>query len=227
MTIGRYIIIRFNESRVNINLEEHKTDDVLHLPENAKGLIFFVYGKGNSRLTPRNKSVVRRLNKAGFGTLLFDLLTAKEDIHEGQSGEYDFNIGNLTKGLIKVTDWVTRNPQTKGLKIGYFGTSTGAAAALLASVQRPNEIKAIVSRGGRPDLAGDDLRDVSVPTFLIVGGNDFPVIQMNEDAFQKLSVEKKFRIIPKASHFSDEPGNLIEEANTAKDWFQRYLIDKH
>jgi putative phosphoribosyl transferase len=193
------------------------------IPQGAKGLILFVHGSGSSRLSPRNQHVAQILNEAGFATLLFDLLTEKEEQIDALTAQYHFDIGLLTQKLIHVTDWVSQNPQMKKLSIGYFGASTGAAAALLAAGNRPESIKAIVSRGGRPDLADPGLEKVHAPTLLIVGGNDYPVIDMNEYAYQRLTCPKKLVIVPGATHLFEEPGKLEEVAHLSSEWFKEHL----
>lgn len=196
----------------------------LTLPEKAKGLVLFAHGSGSSRLSPRNQYVAKYLNEAGFGTLLFDLLTRKEDAVDTLTAEYRFDIDLLTQRLIQGTDWVVKNEKCQGLNIGYFGASTGAAAALLAAAERPKDIKAVVSRGGRPDLAEKGLGEVQAPTLLIVGGRDYTVIEMNEFAYDKLTCKKHLQIIPGATHLFEEAGKLEEAADYAMKWFQKYLF---
>lgn len=208
---------------VHIPLEEGALEGDLMIPENAKGIVLFAHGSGSSRMSPRNQFVARFLNEAGLATLLFDLLTKKEELIDNITAEYRFDIELLTTRLIRATDWVVEDPETKALNIGYFGASTGAAAALLAAVQRPKVIKAVVSRGGRPDLAEQGLKNVRAPTLLIVGGRDYTVIQMNEFALEKLTCKKELRIIPGATHLFEEPGTLEETAEAAKDWFKNHL----
>ncbi len=208
---------------VQIPLESDHLSGNLTIPKGAKGLILFAHGSGSSRLSPRNQYVAQVLNNAGFATLLFDLLTKEEESIDILTTEYRFNIGLLTHRLIHSTDWVSKNPKTRKLSIGYFGASTGAAAALLAAGHRPEIVKAIVSRGGRPDLAAPGLEQVRAPTLLIVGGKDYPVIQMNEYALEKLTCEKKLEIIPRATHLFEEPGKLEEAAELSKKWFKNHL----
>lgn len=209
---------------IQIPVEEHVLTGNLIIPAQAKGLILFAHGSGSSRLSPRNQSVARVLNKAGFGTLLFDLLTREEEEEDNLTREYRFDINLLANRLVTVTDWILTTPETKGLIIGYFGASTGAAAALLAAAQRPQHIKAIVSRGGRPDLAEGHLESVQAPTLLIVGGRDYAVIELNEEAFQQLSCLKEILIIPGATHLFEEPGKLEEAAKAATQWFKKHLV---
>lgn len=193
------------------------------VPEEAVGLVLFVYGSGSSRLSPRNRFVAEQLNKNGIATLLFDLLTMEEEAIDSQTGSLRFDMGLLANRLVDVTDWVLRIPHLAGLGIGYFGASTGGGAALVAASQRPSVVKAVVSRGGRPDLAGSNLEDVKCPTLLIVGGNDGPVIELNRSALSLLKPEKKLVIIPGATHLFEEAGKLEDVARHAVDWFLKYL----
>jgi pimeloyl-ACP methyl ester carboxylesterase len=193
----------------------------LSIPENAKGLIVFAHGSGSSRHSTRNKKVAARLQDAGFGTLLFDLLTVKED--EDYSNR--FNIDLLTDRLIKVTDFLKSNPDTADLAIGYFGASTGAAATLMAAAKLGSTITAIVSRGGRADMAELFLPQVTSPTLLIVGGLDSEVIALNEKAYTTLrNATKELRIVSGATHLFEEPGKLQEVANLAIEWFNKYVV---
>ncbi len=203
---------------VKIPINSIKLDGILGIPKNAKGIVIFAHGSGSSRFSPRNNFVARELRKAGLATLLFDLLTEKEDlIYENR-----FNINLLAERLITVTKWVKANDETKNLKIGYFGASTGAAAALQAST-KIEDIKAIVSRGGRPDLVLDYIPKVKAATLLIVGELDEYVIELNKIAYEKLKAEKELIIIPGASHLFEEPGKLEEVSRLAKDWFLKFL----
>lgn len=195
----------------------------LGIPEGAKGIVVFAHGSGSSRRSPRNRFVAQTLRQGGLATLLFDLLTQEEEVMDMWSGHLRFNIGLLADRLVGVTDWVIRNQDTQKLRIGYFGASTGAAAALVAAADRPGAVNAVVSRGGRPDLAGPALPHVKAPTLLIVGGADVPVITLNEEALAKLRVEKRLVVVPGASHLFEEPGALEEVARLALDWFDRYL----
>jgi dienelactone hydrolase len=190
------------------------------LPENAKGLIIFSHGSGSSRLSPRNRFVASSLKESGFGTLLFDLLTPYED----QNYEMRFNIELLTNRLVSVTRWMKNQEEFKRLNIGYFGASTGAASALrAAAVLGSDIIKAVVSRGGRPDLAEEKLKSVKSPTLLLVGGLDTKVIKLNEQAFEKMNCKKELTIIPGASHLFEETGKLEEVTRQANDWFLKYI----
>ena len=192
----------------------------LTLPENVGGLVLFAHGSGSSRLSPRNRHVAQALNDAGIGTLLFDLLTSAED----RAYETRFDIGLLTTRLLAATDWATREHSTATLPLGYFGASTGAAAALAAAAHKGTQIAAVVSRGGRPDLAGADaLTRVTAPTLLIVGGDDPVVIELNEAAYAHLRCPRKLEIIPGATHLFEEAGTLERVAADAAAWFQRWL----
>jgi putative phosphoribosyl transferase len=195
----------------------------LTMPEQAQGVVLFAHGSGSSRHSPRNRYVAQVLSDAGFATLLIDLLTAKEEEVERWTRHLRFDIGLLAGRLVGATDWLKQNSETKPLRIGYFGASTGAAAALVAATERPEDIAAIVSRGGRPDLAGSALERVQAPTLLIVGGYDLPVIDMNQEALDQLRVPKKLTIVPGATHLFEEPGTLEEVARLASQWFRQYL----
>jgi pimeloyl-ACP methyl ester carboxylesterase len=186
-------------------------------------VVLFAHGSGSSRHSPRNRFVARVLREAGLATLLIDLLTADEEAVDQYTAQLRFDIGLLAQRLVGATDWLLQNRETAGLPIGYFGASTGAAAALVAAAERPDAVAAIVSRGGRPDLAGPALSRVRAPTLLIVGGNDIPVIGLNEEALAQLTTEKRLVIVPGASHLFEEPGALEEVARLAADWFGRYL----
>jgi dienelactone hydrolase len=203
----------------------------LTIPKGAEGIVVFAHGSGSSRHSPRNQYVAKVLNDAGLATLLTDLLTSQEEEVDVLTREFRFNIELLAKRLIAVTDWLIQNPETKGLIVGYFGASTGAAATLIAAAERANIISAIVSRGGRPDLAGSNfLKKVEAPTLFIVGERDVPVIGMNENAIRQLEKveKKKLKIVPGATHLFEEPGTLEEVARLARGWFQCYfLIKKH
>lgn len=195
----------------------------LVIPTGAQGIVLFAHGSGSSRRSPRNRHVARSLNRVGLATLLFDLLTSKEDIIDRHSRQLRFDIGLLASRLKGATDWIAQNPQTCRLNIGYFGASTGSAAALIAAAEQPDMISAIVSRGGRPDLAGTALTRVKAPTLLVVGGNDHVVIDLNQKAFAQISAEKQLEIVPGATHLFEEPGTLDQVAQLASQWFQRYL----
>lgn len=199
-------------------------DGNLGIPVGARGLVLFAHGSGSSRFSPRNQLVARVLRRSGLATLLIDLLTRGEEAADMKGGQFRFNIILLAQRLIDTTDWLKRNVSTRKLAIGYFGASTGAAAALLAATKRAEVVKAIVSRGGRPDMAGASLSEVKAPTLLIVGGNDPVVAAMNQEALDKLQGEKELVTVPGATHLFEEPGTLEEVARLAVNWFQRYLI---
>ena len=198
----------------------------LTIPDNAIALVLFVHGSGSSRHSPRNQFVARTLNRAGLGTLLFDLLTPQEEALDIYTREHRFNIGLLAERLVHATKWARQQEETRDLRIGYFGSSTGGAAALVAAAELPQDIGAVVSRGGRPDLAGDALPKVQAPTLLIVGGNDDIVIELNEMARDQMRCEVKLEIIPGATHLFEEPGALEQVAKLASDWFSLHLGPK-
>jgi putative phosphoribosyl transferase len=193
------------------------------VPEGAGGIVLFAHGSGSSHTSPRNRLVAQELREAGVATLLFDLLTLGEERADSMTAEYRFNIELLTGRLISATDWVMDEAAVRGFQIGYFGASTGSAAALMAAVARAEVVKAVVSRGGRPDLAQGALSKVQAPTLLIVGGNDDAVIDMNEAAMAQMRCEKRLAIVPGASHLFEEPGALNEVARLAREWFGHYL----
>jgi dienelactone hydrolase len=195
----------------------------LTVPENAVALVLFAHGSGSSRHSPRNQFVARTLNRAGLGTLLFDLLTSEEEALDIYTREYRFNIGLLAGRLVHATNWARQQNQICDLRIGYFGSSTGGAAALVAAAELQQDVGAIVSRGGRPDLAGDALSKVQAPTLLIVGGNDDIVIELNEMARDQMRCEVKVEITPGATHLFEEPGALEQVAKLASDWFVSHL----
>jgi putative phosphoribosyl transferase len=195
----------------------------LVVPEDAAGVVLFAHGSGSSRLSPRNRSVARELQERGLATLLIDLLTANEEAIDLKTARLRFDIGLLADRLAGATDWLLEQPETRGLRIGYFGASTGAAAALVAAAIRPRSVGAVVSRGGRPDLAGEALPRVQAPTLLIVGGDDLPVIGLNREAFARLICKKKLEIVPGASHLFEEPGTLETVERLAGDWFLQHL----
>jgi putative phosphoribosyl transferase len=195
----------------------------LCIPDGARGIVIFVHGSGSSRHSPRNRFVASFLREAGLATLLFDLLTAEEDAEDMRYGQYRFDIELLADRLTSVIDWVMGQREVKELKPGYFGASTGAAAALVSAAERPEVIRAVVSRGGRPDLAAESLPRVKAPTLLIVGGNDFAVMKVNRAALANMEVEKEMAVVPGATHLFEEPGALRKVARLAADWFVRYL----
>lgn len=199
----------------------------LVLPVEAGGIVLFVHGSGSSRHSSRNQYVARMLQSSKIGTLLFDLLTEDEEVVDLRTRHLRFDIGMLAKRLVLVTQWAQQQPQTSHLKIGYFGASTGGGAALVAAAELGDQISAVVSRGGRPDLAGEALPQVTSPTLLLVGGWDGPVIEMNRDAYEQLQCEKAMEIIPAASHLFEEPGKLEEVARLSARWFSRHMPADH
>jgi pimeloyl-ACP methyl ester carboxylesterase len=218
----------FNTGKVNseirIPIGSIYLDGNLEIPEGAKGIVVFVHGSGSSRHSPRNRYVAEELQKRGLGTLLFDLLTAEEERIDMITREFRFNIDLLAKRLSDVTAWLLKTEEIKELNIGYFGASTGAAAALIATGEYPDQVKAVVSRGGRPDLAENTLMYVKSPTLFIVGERDTQVIKLNQWAFEKLSAkDKELKIVPGATHLFEEPGTLEEAARLAGEWFTKYL----
>lgn len=212
------------DNQVEIPLDEEVTlQGNLKVPAGASGIVLFVHGSGSSRFSPRNSVVAQVLNKAGLATLLFDLLTPAEEALDAKTAKLRFDLKLLTHRLIEVTEWVITNPLTHHLRVGYFGASTGAGAALVAAAQWPEVVGAIVSRGGRPDLAGWALLQVKAPTLLIVGGRDSVVFELNDGALHHLHVEKKLEIVPGATHLFEEPGALEQVAELARHWFCRFL----
>lgn len=193
------------------------------IPKDAVGMVLFAHGSGSSRLSPRNRFVADELNKRGIGTLLFDLLSSEEEEADLQTAHLRFDIPLLAKRLADATDWVLKIPDLTDLKIGYFGASTGGGAALVAASERPGVVKAVVSRGGRPDLAGEYLAKVECPTLLIVGGDDEPVIELNRNAMALIKSVKSLVIVPGATHLFEEKGKLEQVARLACDWFLKYL----
>ena len=208
---------------VFIPSDKMQLNGILHIPDNASGIVLFVHGSGSSRFSTRNQYVATLLNQANLATLLFDLLTPEEDIIDTRTREFRFDIGLLASRLLSATDWCTSNPATKQLNIGYFGASTGGGAALVAAANKPDNVKAVVSRGGRPDLAGSALPHVKAPSLLIVGGEDKAVIEMNKTAMAAMKCIKKLDIVPGATHLFEEPGTLDEVARLTKAWFIHYL----
>ncbi len=207
-------------STVHIPADQVELDGELVLLPPAKGVVLFAHGSGSSRFSPRNTYVAEVLQQRGIGTLLFDLLTREED----QDYATRFDIELLTRRLLAATAWLQSNPKTQALHLGYFGASTGAAAALQAAVKMANRISAVVSRGGRPDLAGEvALSRVSAPTLLIVGGADYGVIELNQQAYALMNCKKELALIPGATHLFEEAGTLQQAARSAADWFAQYL----
>ena len=212
-----------NQTEMKIPVGNVVVEGTLTLIPGAKGVVFFAHGSGSGRFSPRNQYVAKEFNKANIGTLLFDLLTKEEEEEDIVTAEYRFNIALLAKRLIGVTEWLRNDPKTKKLSIGYFGASTGAAAALIAAAKLPNAIAAVVSRGGRPDLAGEYLPGVAAPTLLLVGGLDTEVIELNQESMDQMTAEKKLVIVPGATHIFEEPGTLEQVAKLSTEWFLRYL----
>jgi putative phosphoribosyl transferase len=211
------------QTEVQIEAGRVPLNGFLNLPPDAKGIVLFVHGSGSTRFSPRNQMVARFLNDANIGTLLFDLLNPKEEEIDNKTRELRFNIPFLAERLIAATEWVSQFEETKHLPFGYFGASTGAAAALIAAAELGLKVQAVVSRGGRPDLAGQALHRVKCPTLLIVGGDDYGVIELNQHSLALLTCEKKLEIIPGATHLFEEPGTLEEVGRMATLWFNNYL----
>jgi dienelactone hydrolase len=195
----------------------------LAIPRGAHGVVLFAHGSGSSRFSSRNRDVAADLNDSGIATLLVDLLSGEEEAIDSVTAHLRFDIGLLAKRLTDATDWLMNAPETCCLRIGYFGASTGAAAALVAAVERPQAVAAIVSRGGRPDLAASALPRVRAPTLLIVGGGDVPVIELNRTALAELRCEKRLDIVPGATHLFEEAGAVERVERLAREWFKRYL----
>jgi putative phosphoribosyl transferase len=221
-----------NEQPIQIPIGSMSLSGDLNIPDGAQGVVLFAHGSGSGRHSPRNRYVANVLQKAGLGTLLFDLLTEDEEIIDEQTRHLRFDIGLLADRLVGATDWLLKGFDVSDdgddiPSIGYFGASTGAAAALVAAARRADTVRAVVSRGGRPDLAGEYLDQVRAPTLLLVGGNDEPVIGLNQEAYDKLKLlkedEKRLTIIPGATHLFEEPGKLEQVAQLASDWFSCFL----
>jgi dienelactone hydrolase len=212
---------------VRIPVDSAHLEGNLQIPEGARGIVVFVHGSGSSRHSPRNKYVAEEFQKEGLATLLFDLLTVEEERIDMLTRSLRFDIGLLSKRLIDVTGWLLSRPDTKNLNIGYFGASTGAAAALTAAKEHTSTVKAIVSRGGRPDLAESALMYVKAPTLFIVGERDTQVISLNRRALDMMGMpEKELRMVPGATHLFEEQGALEEVARLAGEWFKRYLSEE-
>jgi putative phosphoribosyl transferase len=196
----------------------------LALPADARGLVIFAHGSGSSRHSPRNRAVAEVLQHGRMGTLLLDLLTEDEDRADAVTGEFRFNIALLADRLVGAIDWAHAQPQTSPLRSGLFGASTGAAAALIAAAKRPQMVQAVVSRGGRPEMAEEFLEQVGAPTLLIVGGRDDIVIELNKQALARLKGPKELRIVSGATHLFEEPGALDQVSQLAKAWFEQHLL---
>jgi putative phosphoribosyl transferase len=212
-----------NKMDMKIPVGEVVVEGTLTIPPGAKGIVLFAHGSGSSRFSTRNQYVAKEFNKATIGTLLFDLLAQEEEETDIITAEYRFNISLLADRLIGATEWLKNDPKTKRLAFGYFGASTGAAAALIAAARLQSEISAVVSRGGRPDLAGEYLPNVMSPILLLVGSLDTEVIELNRRAMDQMKAEKKIVIIPGATHLFEEQGTLEEVAKVSTDWFLRFL----
>lgn len=224
MIPGRKSEVEETGREISMGISKVTLEGNLGLPENRIGVVLFAHGSGSSRHSPRNRYVAGELHSHGIATLLFDLLTQEEEAVDEKTAQLRFNIPLLAKRLVGATRWVKRNPSLRGLRVGYFGASTGAAAALLASVKLPGMISTIVSRGGRPDLALEALESVRAPVLLIVGENDELVAELNRRALQKLgSREKKMVLVPGATHLFEEPGTLEQVAQLAAGWFGEHF----
>lgn len=208
---------------VTIPVESVRLEGDLSIPTAAGGAVLFAHGSGSSRRSPRNRYVADLLNESGLATLLMDLLTADEQQVDMQTTQLRFNIPFLANRLVKITQWLAQKPEVAGLKIGYFGASTGAGAALMAATELPDQVHAVVSRGGRPDLAGQALTHVKAPTLLIVGGADPVVLDLNQKALGLLHCERALKVVPGASHLFEAPGELKKVAELACDWFLEKL----
>lgn len=211
------------DTAVQLTVGEATLHGNLAIPEGAKGIVVFAHGSGSSRHSPRNQRVARTLREAGLGTLLMDLLTTEEEAVDMQTAALRFDIGLLARRVVGATNWLGQNPETQKLRVGYFGSSTGGGAALVAAAEIPDSVGAVVSRGGRPDLAGAALPHVKAPTLLIVGELDEAVIGMNKRAMAEMEAETKLEIVPGATHLFEEPGTLDKVAELARDWFKRHL----
>lgn len=213
------------EHTVQVQTPDASLDGHLALPENASGMVVFAHGSGSSRMSPRNRHVAQTLNDNTLATLLFDLLTVSEERADQQTRELRFDLPLLARRLTGAIDWIAEQPEFEALPMGLFGASTGAAAALMAAARRPDRVAAVVSRGGRPDLADAELKDVRAPTLLIVGGNDTQVIELNERAAQSLTCHHRIELVAQATHLFSEPGKLEEVARLASGWFLKYLAN--
>ncbi|MFM5889744.1 MAG: dienelactone hydrolase family protein [Dolichospermum sp.] len=221
--MDRTFIQNPQEQLVSVIISDVTLEGNLVIPDGAIGIVLFAHGSGSSRYSPRNHHVAEVLQQAGLATLLLDLLTLEEEEIDLRTRHLRFDIDLLASRLVGATDWLIQNSDTQQLKIGYFGASTGAGAALVAAAKRGEIVKAIVSRGGRPDLAGSALPQIKAPTLLIVGGDDLPVIAVNEDALTQLRSIKRLEIVPGATHLFAEAGKLGIVANLARQWFTQYL----
>ena len=212
------------ERQVSLPAAGVTLDGTLGIPADARGMVLFAHGSGSSRFSPRNRYVARVLRDAGLATLLVDLLSPGEEEVDMATRHLRFDIGLLADRLVVGLDWLAHEPSTRALPVGLFGASTGGGAALVAAARRPDAVSAVVSRGGRPDLAGDALPQVRAPTLLIVGGHDEAVIELNRQAMRRMRGEVHLEIVPGASHLFEEPGTLEEVAALARDWLLRHLV---
>jgi putative phosphoribosyl transferase len=213
-----------DEHLVRLAIREGTLEGSLVVPDEAIGIVLFAHGSGSSRFSPRNRYVARVLQEGGLATLLLDLLTPMEEAIDERTAQLRFDIGFLARRLVSATEWLVNEPATRHLRIGYFGASTGAAAALVAAAERPEVVGAIVSRGGRPDLARAVLPRVKAPTLLIVGGSDPVVLDMNQEALDQLTTIKRLDVVPGATHLFEEPGALEQVAYLGREWFTQYLV---
>ena len=216
MTTQSEVALRIHAGDVSLEAD-------FSLPDGATGVVVFAHGSGSSRHSPRNRYVAGILQEAGVGTVLMDLLTVDEEAVDQYTRHLRFDIPLLSGRLTAATDWLKEDPELAKLEVGYFGASTGAAAAIIAAAHRPDVVRAVVSRGGRPDLAGADLAQIKAPTLLIVGGEDYAVIELNRQAYERMNCEKRLEIVPGATHLFEEPGTLDQAAHLAANWFKRYL----
>ena len=212
-----------DEGLIRVPSGEAVLEGNLLIPPGATGVVLFAHGSGSSRFSSRNRYVAEELRQGRVGTLLIDLLTRAEEQVDMRTAHLRFDIGLLADRLISAIEWLESEPQTAGLKVGLFGASTGGGAALVAAARRPDRVAAVVSRGGRPDLAGPALPNVKAPTLLIVGGHDEPVIEMNREAYDQMTAQRELKIVPGATHLFEEPGTLEEVARLAREWFRRFL----
>lgn len=218
---------RVEEHSVRIPFDGTTLEADLVLPSNAKGVVLFAHGSGSSRFSRRNQAVARKLQDAGFATLLLDLLTAEEEKAEARTAHFRFDIEMLSLRLAAATEWAVAQRALEGLPVGYFGASTGAAAAIVAAAMLPDIVAAVVSRGGRPDLAGSALAGVQAPTLLIVGGSDTVVIDLNHEALRRLRCIARLEIVLRAGHLFEESGALDRVSDLAQRWFTEYLVDRY
>jgi len=222
--MDRTLKVSRGEHQVKVPAGAVTLEGDLAVPDGSRGVVLFAHGSGSSRMSPRNRHVAEVLRRGGLATLLIDLLTADEEVVDERTARLRFDIPLLVTRLVAATDWLGAEPETRALRIGYFGASTGAGAALVAATERPEVVGAIVSRGGRPDLAGPALARVKAPTLLIVGGHDLPVIRMNREALAQLRAEARLEIVPGATHLFEEAGALDVVSRLAREWFQRHLV---